>query len=150
MISKDYINTLKHIKEQILSSRYRVAKIANKEMLFLYFEVGKIISNRINTEKWGSKTIEKLSNDLQKELNGLRGFSSTNLKRMKQFYTEWSVYIKTTPFSKFSPLVTDQIKTNETSKQIQNSPLSTDKFIEHFTSLSFTAHYELITKTKYQ
>jgi len=89
----NYIQTLKHIKEEILRSRYNIAKVANKEMLFLYFKVGNVISVKVANEAWGSKTIQKLSIDLQNELKGLRGFSYANLKKMRQFYEEWSPYI---------------------------------------------------------
>jgi len=60
----------------------------------LYYKTGNIISEKIASEKWGSKTIEKLSVDLQYELKGLRGFSATNLKRMKRFYEVWFKYFQ--------------------------------------------------------
>ena len=88
-MEKNYIQTIKHIKEEILKSRYAVAKVANKEMLFLYYKVGHIISIKVASEKWGSKTINKFSEDLQYEMDGLRGFSADNLKKMKRFYEEW-------------------------------------------------------------
>ncbi len=75
MKQKEYIQTVKHLKEEILKSRYHIAKVANKEILFLYYKVGNTISEKVAAERWGSKTIEKLSVDLQSELNGLRGFS---------------------------------------------------------------------------
>lgn len=145
MISKNYINTLKIIKEQILSSRYRVAKLANKEILFLYYGIGKMISEKVATEKWGNKTIEKLSNDLQNELSGLRGFSPANLKKMRQFYQNWSPYIKELNIvNKIGSLVTNQLE------KILNkeSSLSTNQFNDYFAMLSFTAHYEIIAKAK--
>lgn len=46
MSNKDYIQALKAIKEEILRSRYHVAKVANKELLLLYFKVGNTISKR--------------------------------------------------------------------------------------------------------
>jgi len=140
----NYIHTLKHIKAEILRSRYYIARVANKEMLLLYFKVGNVISVKVAKEKWGSKTIDKLSDDLQNELKGLRGFSPTNLKRMKSFYEKWEPYFQESiSLNKFSPLSTNQIEISK--KAI--SPLSTDQFVESFTSVSFTAHYEILTKT---
>ena len=93
MLQESYIQTVQNLKEEILKSRYTLAKVANRELLFLYYKVGNIISVKVKTEKWGNKTIQKLSNDLQSELHGLRGFSVTNLKRMRQFYEIWSPFI---------------------------------------------------------
>ena len=130
MIEKSYIDTVKQVKKEILRSRYLIAKVANKELLSLYFKVGNLISNKVATEKWGSKTIESFSYDLQCELRGLRGFSPTNIKRMKKFYEEWV------------PCFNDNIE----AKAI--SPLLTDQFANNFIKVSFTAHYEILTKVK--
>ena len=114
MKSENYVQTLKQIKSDIIRSRYQVAKLANREMLFLYFKIGAKISEKIAAEKWGSKTIQKLSTDLQNEMKGLRGFSATNLKRMRQFFEIWS------------PLIL-------LAKQTQISPLSMGKLTDLFT-----------------
>ena len=145
MKSENYVQTLKQIKSDIIRSRYQVAKLANREMLFLYFKIGAKISEKIAAEKWGSKTIQKLSTDLQNEMKGLRGFSATNLKRMRQFFEIWSPLILLAKSkNEISPLLTDQIKNLQT----QISPLSMGKLTDLFTRVSFTAHYEIITKTK--
>ncbi|MCG2760502.1 MAG: PDDEXK nuclease domain-containing protein [Candidatus Delongbacteria bacterium] len=141
-----YIKTIKQIKSDILQSRFLVSKIANKELLFLYFKVGSIISDKVTKEKWGSKTIENLSADLQKELKGLRGFSFTNLKRMRQFYDHWIPYLISQPSIKdsISPLTTGQIGVPVNII----SPLITGQFVELFTILTFTAHCEIMSKAK--
>ena len=110
MALQNYTETVKQIKSAILQSRYITAKVANKEMLFLYYGVGKTISEKVAAEKWGSKTIEKLSGDLQNELKGLRGFSSANLKKMRQFYEEWiPVFQNINPQNGISPSLSDQL-----------------------------------------
>jgi len=137
---KTHIVIVKHIKSEIIKSRYLIAKVANKELLYLYFRVGKLVSEKVTSEKWGSGSIEKLSTDLQAELRGLRGFSSTNIKRMKQFYEVWS------PYNIISPLSTDQLE--NTSNKNETNPLLTTQFIEKFPLVSFTAHYEILSKIK--
>ena len=137
----NYINIVKNLKQEILKSRYNIAKVANKELLFLYYKVGNIISEKVASEKWGNKTIEKLSEDLQNELKGLRGFSSTNLKRMKFFYEEWA------------SIFHDNLKSNSIDLSLENenlviSPLLTYQFKDLFTKVSFISHYEIITSTK--
>jgi len=80
---KDYIAILSQIKSEILNSRYLIAKMANRELLNLYFKVGKVVSEKAASGKWGSGTIKTLSDDLQNELKGLRGFSFANIKKMR-------------------------------------------------------------------
>lgn len=88
-LSKTYLDNIKALKSAILQSRYKAATLVNKELLTLYFTVGKFISIKIEQEKWGAKIIENLSADLQIELPGLRGFSATNIKRMRLFFESW-------------------------------------------------------------
>jgi hypothetical protein len=128
---KDYIAVLSQIKSEILNSRYLIAKMANRELLNLYFKVGKVVSEKAASGKWGSGTIKTLSDDLQNELKGLRGFSSTNIKRMKQFYETWE------PYFLISPLSTDQL-------ELQKSSLLTSQFIYAFFLVGFTAHCEML------
>ena len=84
-----YSTLLSDISSQILQSRYRAARMVNRELLLLYFAVGKQLSEKIAAEKWGTGVIFQLSVDLQKQLPGLRGFSATNLKNMRQFADEY-------------------------------------------------------------
>jgi predicted nuclease of restriction endonuclease-like (RecB) superfamily len=67
---KKYKETIKQLKSAILTSRYRAAALANKELLLLYFSVGKLISNKIEVEAWGAKVLEQIAADLQKRVAG--------------------------------------------------------------------------------
>ena len=77
------------LKNAILRSRYMAARLANAEMLKLYFAVGWYVSCRVRSGKWGEGTIVSISEMLQKELPGLRGFSESNIKMMRQFFEAW-------------------------------------------------------------
>ncbi len=88
--SNSYVQFLKAIKENIVRSRYLATRLANKEQLLLYLRIGKMISEKISVEKWGTKMIDKISTDLQLELPGLKGFSTGNLKKMRIFYEAYS------------------------------------------------------------
>ncbi len=103
ILAKQYKETIKQLKSAILSSRYRAATLANRELLLLYFSVGKLISNKIKAEAWGAKVLEQIAFDLQKELPGLRGFSASNLKKMRIFYEAWENYFA------IGSLVTNQL-----------------------------------------
>lgn len=87
-----YTHFIQEVKEQIIRSRYLAARLVNREQLLLYLMVGKQLSEKVSSEKWGAKVIEQIAADLQKELSGLRGFSFRNLQNMKQFADEYSSY----------------------------------------------------------
>jgi len=106
MIQKNYTQAIKTIKQAILKSRYQAALLANREMLMLYFSVGEYISKNSREGKWGTNAIEVISTQLQKELPGLRGFSTTNLRNMRLFYEAWQHVI---PDSQIHQLPTDEI-----------------------------------------
>jgi len=84
-----YTDAVTHLKNAILKSRYTAAKLVNKEMLLLYYFVGKYVSVNSRNKSWGLGAIDSISGLLQQELSGLRGFSATNLKNMRIFYEEW-------------------------------------------------------------
>jgi predicted nuclease of restriction endonuclease-like (RecB) superfamily len=146
---KPYVETIKLLKSAILSSRYRAAVLANKEMLGLYFAVGKLISEKTKKEKWGAKVLEQISNDLQNELPGLRGFSASNIKRMRIFYDSWEnhfpIYESTN--NPISSTASNQLQLTD-GKEITISPTLSNQFKNHFFSISFSHHYEIIGKTK--
>ena len=89
IVPKDFAAAVKDIKLAILQSRARAAHVSNVEALKLYFSVGGYVSKKTRTAKWGSGAIDVLSNRLQVELPGLRGFSAASIKYMRLFFDEW-------------------------------------------------------------
>jgi len=136
-----YKDIITNLKTTILQSRYIAARIANRELINLYFQTGKIITEQINENEWGSKIIEKISNDLQNELPGLRGFSTGNLKKIKVFYNEWKLIFQ------IGSLPTNQLLNVENSNFINNN-LITKKFVDYFYSIGFTHHYTIVSQIK--
>jgi predicted nuclease of restriction endonuclease-like (RecB) superfamily len=102
-MNKSYLQFVQDLRQNIIQSRYIAARLANREQLLLYMKVGKMLSDKVAAEKWGAKVLEQISADLQKELPGLRGFSTRNLKKMRQLYEMYSK-------SLIGPLVTAQLK----------------------------------------
>lgn len=90
MIPKDLASAVKDIKLAILQARAKAAHLANAEALKLYFFVGGYISKKTRNAKWGSGAIDALSNQLQVELPGLRGFSPQHMRFMRQFFEAWA------------------------------------------------------------
>jgi hypothetical protein len=90
------------ILKKIRESRYLAAKAVNRELLCLYFFIGGLISKRISQYAWGSKVLLVLSEDIQKDIPGIRGFSERNLKNMRRFYEHFAA-------SEFRQLLTAQM-----------------------------------------
>ena len=86
MINKNYINVVESIKEQIRSAQHRAILNANKEMLILYWNIGKVINEN---STWGSKFLSKLSSEITNKFPAAKGFSVRNLKIMARFYREY-------------------------------------------------------------
>ena len=85
------------IKDAIIRSRYQAARLVNRELLSLYYGVGKFISENSRGGYWGKGAIKQLSEDLQRELPGLRGFSEVSIKRMRLFYEQWALILSNRP-----------------------------------------------------
>lgn len=84
-----YREAVKTIKTAILQAQYAAAKSANAQQLQLYFAVGGYVSANTRNGTWGTGALKAISEQLQKELPGLRGFSERNLKYMRTFFEEW-------------------------------------------------------------
>jgi predicted nuclease of restriction endonuclease-like (RecB) superfamily len=88
-ITTDYPQFLIEIKERIHQSRYEAAKAVNQEIIRLYWDIGRLITEKQQTLGWGKSVVETLSEDLQKEFPGMTGFGKSNLWSMAQFYSEY-------------------------------------------------------------
>ena len=87
MIDKHYVSVVESIKEQIRSAKHKAILNANKEMLILYWNIGRIINEH---STWGSKFLRNLSDEIKNEFPSAKGFSVSNLKNMARFYREYS------------------------------------------------------------
>ncbi len=87
--SGDYPRLLAEIKERIRSAQYQALKAVNRELVGLYWDIGRMIVERQEAEGWGKSVVERLSGDLRQEFPGVSGFSVQNLWYMRQFYSEY-------------------------------------------------------------
>jgi len=83
ILENDYLLDLSNIKETIRQNRNKAMVVVNSAMIMTYYKIGTIINKR---KTWGSKYIQRLSNDLKE--NG-KGYSYQNLKFMSQFSKEF-------------------------------------------------------------
>ena len=93
-LTPDLRKAVDNIKQAILESQLRATKYANSVELSLYYGIGHYISDNSRDGYWGTNAIETISEQLQKELPGLRGYSATSLKSMRRFYEVWKDDIK--------------------------------------------------------
>jgi predicted nuclease of restriction endonuclease-like (RecB) superfamily len=83
--SGNYDQFLRDLKERIRSAQIRAAIAVNRELIVLYWQIGRDILDRQQQQGWGAKVIDRLAKDLQKEFPEVKGFSSRNLKYMRSF-----------------------------------------------------------------
>ncbi|KKR97022.1 MAG: hypothetical protein UU47_C0003G0009 [candidate division TM6 bacterium GW2011_GWE2_41_16] len=87
--TSDYMQTLLDLKKQVAQAQISATMAANKELIKLYWSIGKTIVEKQRNSDWGSSVIERLANDMQKEFSGMGGFSRANIFRMQAFYTAY-------------------------------------------------------------
>ena len=159
-------NAVRVIKDAILQSQQRALGAVNQEQLALYYGIGRYISANTRTKNWGKGFIEGISEQLRKELPGLRGFSARNLRNMRTFYEEWQILespnlaVQTAKLEndKHNSLVetdkdsnlavpTAEIQGKDEIRQLQLT-ISPDFPFAAFFSLSFTHHTTILTNVK--
>jgi predicted nuclease of restriction endonuclease-like (RecB) superfamily len=86
LIPADYAALLVAVKERIRSAQYAALKAVNRELIALYWDIGRMIVERQKGESWGKAVVAKLCDDLQEEFPGIKGYSLANLWRMKGLY----------------------------------------------------------------
>ena len=154
----DIVNTTEHaeltnavqaIKSAILHSQQRALAAINQEQLALYYGIGRFVSMNTRNKNWGKGFIEVVSEQLRKELPGLRGFSAASLRKMRTFYEEWQM------LSDNSFVETNKLVDIESNSFVEMNELPTVQFnidanfpIAAFMNIGFTHHYAIISKVK--
>lgn len=152
-MNEKYLDAVKIIKTAILRSQNRAAKYTNAEMLSLYYAIGGYVSDNSREGTWGTGAIDEISARLREELPGLRGFSSGNIKLMRQFFEAWKPYLQTNAdsFLESKSLATaSELEQNDADLAISEKrlPAAINFPMEAFMEISFTHHMEIIHKTK--
>lgn len=146
---QQYKQAVSVIKEAILHSQYRAAKMVTGEELSLNFGIGAYVSNRSRQEKWGMSIIDSISEQLRRELPGLRGFSARNIRNMRTFYEYWKQFLIWQPSAAKLQLSINQDTIDIECFSIQKwSPVAIEINREEFLGISFSHHLEILQKTK--
>lgn len=85
LLPSDYQDYLAQLKERIRSAQVKAALAVNRELVLLYWEIGRDILQRQAQQGWGTKVIDQLAKDLKQEFPEMSGFSARNLKYMRAF-----------------------------------------------------------------
>ena len=148
-VATDVKQAVSVIKSAILQSQSRAVKMISGTQLSLYFGVGLYVSANSRKGTWGTAAIDEISEQLRRELPGLRGFSAQNIRNMRQFAEFWQ------PFLIHSPLAS-KMDFEDLQNQIECdrfsltkwSPMASEINRDEFLGLSFSHHMEILHKTK--
>jgi predicted nuclease of restriction endonuclease-like (RecB) superfamily len=84
-----YTDWLAELKTRIHTAQQRAALAVNRELVLLYWQIGRDILERQSREGWGAKVIDRLAHDLRTAFPDMKGFSPRNLKYMRSFAQAW-------------------------------------------------------------
>ena len=159
-LSMTYNDAVQTIKQAILDSQLRATQHINEEQLALYYGIGKFISQHTRTGVWGTNAIDTISRQLSAELPGLKGFSSRNLKIMRQFYESCSKQFDSAAAAANMtdnnsaatatelPSVENQILAVERITQRTHPFSGLEMTWSDFFALGFSLHMEVLAKVK--
>jgi predicted nuclease of restriction endonuclease-like (RecB) superfamily len=101
LLPEGYTGLLQDIKDRVRSAQHTALKTVNKELITLYWDIGRMIVEQQKGATWGKAVVERLATDLREEFPGMQGFSTRNLWYMRNFYATYSHK------SKLQPLVAE-------------------------------------------
>lgn len=147
-IDISYTKAAEAIKVAILNAQYEAAKGVNNIQLMLYYAIGRFISQNTRKQKWGTNAVATISHLLKQDMPGLRGYSESNLKRMRTFYEEWRELDNSPIQTGELQHIISPIQTGEIQILPFNFP-TIDAFpANDFRSIGFTHHSEILAKCK--
>lgn len=92
----NYADLLKQVKARVALAQKKAIYAANEEMLIMYWDIGKLLSESQKQIGWGNNALEQLSNDLKNDYPKIKGFSVRNCQVMIQFYNEYNQQLTNT------------------------------------------------------
>ena len=161
------------IKTAILQGQHEALKGANRVQLAVYYGIGKYLSKNTRNFAYGTGALKAISQQLRKELPGLRGFSETQMKDMRRFYEAWQILDKesyVTAHESAMPILEQNSTVTTAQFDIADSTVTTAQLehaknqidilntiqipnlsefpIESFFAVPFTHHSTIISKCK--
>ena len=97
LMTNEYARLLAEVKERVRAAQYAAFRAVNKELVVLYWDIGRMISKRQVTGMHGDAVVEQLASDLRMEFPGVGGFSRRNVFYMREFYIAYRDLPKVQP-----------------------------------------------------
>lgn len=144
-----YKSWLSEIKQQIQQAQLKASIVVNKELLSLYWLIGKEICEKEINSNWGDGLIDQLSIDLLKAFPEIKGFSRTNLFYIKKwyvFYTQSTVQNTISTSLKRKPI--KDIIVPQAVGQLSKKVLQNEKVPQLVGQIPWGHHREIISKVK--
>ena len=85
LVPEGYAQFLADLKTRIQAAQLHASLAVNRELVLLYWQIGRDILHRQERERWGAKVIDRLAADLKGAFPEMKGFSPPNLKYMRSF-----------------------------------------------------------------
>ena len=85
-VPADYPSFIEELKIRIRAAQIKAVLSVNRELIMLYWSIGRDVFNKQKNDGWGSKIVDRLASDLHREFPDMEGFSRTNIYRMRAFY----------------------------------------------------------------
>ena len=104
-----YASAVKTIKKAIQRCQARTLRAVSNEVLSLNYGIGRYISENSRKGFWGKGALVQISEQLQKEMPGLKGYGETSLKNMRTFYEEWCVVVNRQPTADDLPIASERL-----------------------------------------
>ncbi len=101
--NKSYLQFINELKDQIKTARIKAHLAVNRELVLLYFRIGKSILEKQEEEGWGTKIVQRISHDLSIAFPEMTGLSHTNIRYMQRF-AEFCISICPQPAGKLEEL----------------------------------------------
>ena len=81
-----HFDDFNQIVSMIQAARLRAYAKVNEELINLYYNVGKFVSQKVENAEWGAGVVDKLAQFIKENHPEIKGFTRRGLYRMKQFY----------------------------------------------------------------
>ena len=109
-LPKEYMLFLRELKERIRVAQVKAVLSVNRELIALYWDLGRQVLERGRHGKWGTAVIAKLPRDIRAEFPDIKGFSPQNILHMRAFYRAWTkeMLIPPQPVGELGPKILQQ------------------------------------------
>jgi len=142
------VHEFAEINNLIANAKVKAFAAVNKELVQLYFTVGKYVSNKLKSASWGDAVVAQLAHYLKEQDPSLKGFDKRGISRMVQFYNAYSnqAFVDTIPANLLNQLLDSK---SPMVTQTQSYDYEADKIVTPLvTQLSWTHHLIILSACK--